>query len=546
MLKINEIFDSISGEAGHPNFPQGTFCTFIRFQECNLACKWCFGIVPGRRKPKITYSRSANKKLNEVCVGDKLMTFDKDTQEIVETEVIQTFKREVHVWLRLTIEGTQYFVTEEHPFFTNRGLIPANELKIGDEILHATYQQKMSFHKILNNPMKRPEVALKSAANTDYKKQGKAVALSIQKRKDEGTYTPTWELLTSEQKDAVRKRISIANSGENNPNWQGGKQKNYQALKSKIKNRKITKCSICKKDFSNSEFKPSNGLGLDVHHIDGNVNNDSKMNLQPICESCHYSLHQIGYNFWKFKRKDGKKLSPNNGQTVEKIKRFDRKQIAPSVRPKPLTVYNIECSPHNSYLIDNMWVHNCDTKHSRGKYGHKTMLLEENTVVQKVGATQNIVITGGEPQLQQLGLSILVRNLTHLGKKVQIETNGTFMPVNFNSSVTWVVDYKLPSSGMNNKMLSLFSFLEMLKKGQCVIKFVYDDKKDIEIMFLKIKALVSMMEIQFVSLPFAPFLLSPTENGKQFSQDVLKKVFDFCIQDYCVFSLQIHKLINLK
>ncbi|MFA7671799.1 MAG: 7-carboxy-7-deazaguanine synthase QueE [Sphaerochaetaceae bacterium] len=39
MLKINSIFESISGEAG--GFPQGTWTTFIRLQGCNLRCHWC-------------------------------------------------------------------------------------------------------------------------------------------------------------------------------------------------------------------------------------------------------------------------------------------------------------------------------------------------------------------------------------------------------------------------------------------------------------------------------------------------------------------------
>ena len=38
-LNINDIFESISGEAG--GFPQGSWCLFIRLQGCNLRCKWC-------------------------------------------------------------------------------------------------------------------------------------------------------------------------------------------------------------------------------------------------------------------------------------------------------------------------------------------------------------------------------------------------------------------------------------------------------------------------------------------------------------------------
>ncbi len=39
-MKVNEIFESISGEAG-PMIPQGHWTTFIRLQGCNLKCQYC-------------------------------------------------------------------------------------------------------------------------------------------------------------------------------------------------------------------------------------------------------------------------------------------------------------------------------------------------------------------------------------------------------------------------------------------------------------------------------------------------------------------------
>jgi 7-carboxy-7-deazaguanine synthase len=38
-LRIHSIFQSINGEVCAMN--QGSFCTFIRFQGCNLKCSWC-------------------------------------------------------------------------------------------------------------------------------------------------------------------------------------------------------------------------------------------------------------------------------------------------------------------------------------------------------------------------------------------------------------------------------------------------------------------------------------------------------------------------
>ena len=38
-MYLYSIFQSISGEAGL--FPQGSWCTFVRLQGCNLRCTWC-------------------------------------------------------------------------------------------------------------------------------------------------------------------------------------------------------------------------------------------------------------------------------------------------------------------------------------------------------------------------------------------------------------------------------------------------------------------------------------------------------------------------
>jgi 7-carboxy-7-deazaguanine synthase len=39
VIAIHSIFESISGEVGF--IPQGSWCTIVRLQGCNLRCKWC-------------------------------------------------------------------------------------------------------------------------------------------------------------------------------------------------------------------------------------------------------------------------------------------------------------------------------------------------------------------------------------------------------------------------------------------------------------------------------------------------------------------------
>lgn len=185
----------------------------------------------------------------------------------------------------------------------------------------------------------------------------------------------------------------------------------------------------------------------------------------------------------------------------------------------------------------------CDTEYARTSGGQ---LWETDDIVKAVSDTERIVITGGEPQVQQFHLSVLVRKLLHAGKKIQIETNGAHLPVDFSPNVTWVVDYKLPSSGMEERMLSTYVFAEMLRKRTCVVKFVFDDEIDIEKMIVKIIGMIDIIKMKFICLPFAPFILSPTENGRQFSKLVVEKIFENNLQEYCLFSLQSHKILNLK
>src|SRR3972149_4258229 len=105
-MKITEVFSSINGEicAQH----QGSLATFIRTWGCNLNCTYCFGMVPGRKIPKLVSSeRRKDIKLNEVKVGDVLLTFD-DNKNVVETTVEKVFCREVDHWLRIKINGHFY------------------------------------------------------------------------------------------------------------------------------------------------------------------------------------------------------------------------------------------------------------------------------------------------------------------------------------------------------------------------------------------------------------------------------------------------------
>jgi 7-carboxy-7-deazaguanine synthase len=410
-MKIHSIFKSINGEVNR--FHQGSICIFIRLAGCSLKCRYCFGIVSGRRIPRIICSKVPNKKITEIEKGDFLLTYD-DSGKLVETEVTDVLIREVDKWIRLTIHGKQYFVTEEHPFFTTKGLVTAQELKVGDKILHSTPTQKISFNKTILNPMKNPDIARKSVL---------------------------------------------------------------------------------------------------------------------------HSKHRIGYNFWKGDRVDGKQLQALNGFVVEKIKTFDRNKISPSVRPKPLKVYNFTCYPYNTYLVDYMWVHNCDTVQAQSLDSGKEMDVDEiiNEVV-KFKNCYRITITGGEPLLQEAELEELVNRLS-IEYDISIETNGAHQ-IKKVWPVSWVVDYKCSSSGMKKKML--------LKNYQLagvhdIIKFVISNKQDFEDAVYLIDRVASIDPVY----AFSPMF----KDGKPVVaiDELLKWIEEEEALEYSriVINVQIHKFLNV-
>jgi len=502
-MRVYSLFNSIDGEVNR--YGQGTLTTFIRVAGCNLRCKHCFGIREGSRIPKITTLRGPNKKLNEVVPGDVLITYD-TKGELAETTVVETTNREVDQWLKMKINGRVYFVTEEHPFFTSKGMMLAKELQEGDMILHSSPEEKFSFSKIgSKNPMKRKEVAQKSASNTDYVLMGKEVSKTIQKKKESGTYVPVWDLLSKEKKEEIRKKLSISKLGSNNPNWKGGSRTpNYDYLS-----------DLCREGALNTCFDCMEETKVIPHHIDGNQENDSLSNISIICNSCHNVTHHRGYNFWKGDRKDGKNLTIEsqlrmlklNGFEVQNIKSIDRKQFPPSIRPKPLKVYNLSCTPHNTYLIDNMWVHNCDTTYALEKKPqmHNDVLLFQ---LEEIGC-QKVTITGGEPLMQGGYFLETVRMLKRYGYTITVETNGSYKLIGNEYVDGWVVDYKLPSSAVDHRMMELILFRELRETD--FVKFLIADYND----YIRAHRVLNDMEsigvkAQFAFSPVFGLLPAPT------------------------------------
>lgn len=481
-MKISEIFGSIDGEG----LRTGELATFIRTFGCNLHCSYCFGIRPGRNVPKVhlvkslkadrtsSFGGKAKKEhcqipLNSVCVGDEIFTFD-DKLNIVTTKVTKVHTRNVTEWYEIKFGDTMYFVTPEHPIFTTSGIKKASELKVGDMVLHTNSDDLSAIRMKLFNPMFDLETLQKVSNRKDYAAIGKKIASSIQEKKRNGTYKSSWELLTVEQKKELCEKISQSKLREKNPNWiDNYAYRNYSDLKSAIKeNPENFNCECC--ETSGKETR------LFVHHLDGNHENDNIENLSVVCSNCHNKIHQRGYNFWTANRKDGKvslgALVKANGIQVTYVNRVDitkNKFYGRKYGPKPLTVYNLTCYPYNTYFLDTMWVHNCDSLYAvDGQCFNEMSVGRILNEVERIGY-KNVTFTGGEPLMAE-NAELLVDSLIAQGYDVNIETNGAydFTPY-LNKECILCVDYKTPFSKMNKLMLE--DKFELLREGD-VVKFV--------------------------------------------------------------------------
>lgn len=120
----------------------------------------------------------------------------------------------------------------------------------------------------------------------------------------------------------------------------------------------------------------------------------------------------------------------------------------------------------------------CDTKWANSPNAPFTeMSAQEICNLAKSSGVKNVTITGGEPLLQQ-NITSLIIALAKQGSSVEIETNGSVpLPEISDSSVTFTMDYKLPSSNMESRMC-LENFARLTPRD--TVKFVCGSHADLE------------------------------------------------------------------
>ena len=196
----------------------------------------------------------------------------------------------------------------------------------------------------------------------------------------------------------------------------------------------------------------------------------------------------------------------------------------------------------------------CDTKQAQSLRGGTNMpWLAIREEIFRFG-NSHLLITGGEPLLQMGALEPLLFNLEFIN--IQIETNGSTSPPTDPPwlGMAFVVDYKLPSSGMNGRMSSISDFITNWKLFTHRVKFVFDPDSEEDINCM-IKTMCELSEgINFRNVlqqNELPFLLSPLNAKGETIPQIVKKLKAQIpyrykrLLEHIIFSVQLHKLLNL-
>lgn len=151
---------------------------------------------------------------------------------------------------------------------------------------------------------------------------------------------------------------------------------------------------------------------------------------------------------------------------------------------------------------------------------------------------KRVTLTGGEPLLHKDSVH-LVSRLLNDGYEVNIETNGAVDITEFSARVGntgnmfYTIDYKLPSSGMSDRMI-WDNFLNL--RPNDVVKFVVGSDEDVNMM----KSVMDKLTAHYNNMPH---IYAGVVFGEYEPQKLIEHIMSEPVLKDVVFQMQIHKII---
>ena len=173
----------------------------------------------------------------------------------------------------------------------------------------------------------------------------------------------------------------------------------------------------------------------------------------------------------------------------------------------------------------------CDSLYACEGNGYEEMYIED--ILKRINeyGHPRVTLTGGEPLIHP-DVKLLIQEILAAGYKLNIETNGAvdITPFNHKKNVIITLDYKCPSSGMEN-LMHLDNLNELDKHD--VLKFVVGNITDLE----KARDIIVQYKLQGeCNIYFSPVF------GDIEAKDIVEFILREHLEEVHV-QLQLHKFI---
>ena len=187
--------------------------------------------------------------------------------------------------------------------------------------------------------------------------------------------------------------------------------------------------------------------------------------------------------------------------------------------------------------VGTPWTHETGVKYSKQDYIVSLEPGEVARLVTSIGkGCKNVILTGGEPLLQQTAWSEMIRHLRALDPqyRFEVETNGTQIPDEFMSEAIdqWNVSAKLSNSGNDEKLrIKPDALRYFVSRENAWFKFVIQTAEDL--------TEVQQLENDY-AIPKAKILLMPEGRTEASLQQKRLWLADICRDQGYRFSDRLH------
>lgn len=335
------------------------------------------------------YTKEGAKYAEKIKKGDDLLTFDDQRKDLVYTKVEKVYKRKANEIYEIEInKDIKIKVTEEHPLYIkNRGWVKAKNLRIGDEVLVLQNRRGVKKRRTLSIKKDYNLGYFLGALASDGSIWRNQVRLEVNDRKFAEKFT-----------SSIKKSFSLKPKVEEIYKPSGFLKKIIRQYRIRVVCGELVR--IVKNIFGGDKRTKTFRLpkivledkdifkGFLYGYLDGDgsiywdkkkkfeyakILSSNKPFLEDLAGILHTKLGTERHGTYEInipaqwlhvlKRKDFYKPFVPSRETFQ-FKYYEFK-IVKNIKKRRATkknyiVYNFSCVPHNTFIINGVWVHNCE------------------------------------------------------------------------------------------------------------------------------------------------------------------------------------------